>query len=181
MRRFAAFLRGINVAGRRVGGEQLCAALETVAGVAGADAFLASGNVVFDYSGRRRPASLAAALEAAIEARLGFRSSAFLRSDEELLELAALEPFSPQQLAHSDGKPQVVLYDEPPSAGARKAVLALASAEDALAVGPRELHWLPSGGISDSELDLNAIERELGTGTQRTKNTIDRIAKKYFG
>ena len=52
--------------------------------------------------------------------------------------------------------------------------------EDRLALDGRELYWLPSGGISDSALDLTAIERTLGAITIRTKTTVEQIAAKYF-
>jgi hypothetical protein len=59
-------------------------------------------------------------------------------------------------------------------------VLALESDADRLAFGASELYWLPAGGMSDSELDLKAIERLLGAMTVRTKNTIEQIAGKHF-
>jgi uncharacterized protein (DUF1697 family) len=67
-----------------------------------------------------------------------------------------------------------------PTARARKQVLALASDEDRLAFGDRELYWLPSGGMLDSELDLKAIGKLLGLTTTRTKNTVEQLATKYF-
>jgi hypothetical protein len=67
-----------------------------------------------------------------------------------------------------------------PATGARKSVLGLASDEDALAFGDRELYWLPSGGMSESNLDLKAIWQVLGTITIRTKGTVDQMAAKFF-
>ena len=64
-------------------------------------------------------------------------------------------------------------------AAARKKALALAPDEDRLAIEGRELYWLPSGGISDSDLDLTAIDTALGEGTMRTMGTIEQIAAKY--
>lgn len=178
--RYAAFLRGINLGKRRVKGEQLCSALEAANGVERASAFLASGNVVFDYTGRRKEAGLATAIEEAIGAELGFESAVFLRSGSELHRLAELEPFNPAELEASKGKPQVILYRGAPDEEARRAVLELATADDRLAFSERELHWLPSAGILDSDLDHKTVDQLLGTGTQRTKNTINRITKKYF-
>ena len=66
-----------------------------------------------------------------------------------------------------------------PTAAARKKVLALATEEDQLAIERRELFWLPSGGTLESELDLKAIEKALGKGTQRTMGTIEQIAAKH--
>ena len=42
----------------------------------------------------------------------------------------------------------------------------------------RELYWLPSGGISESDLDLKTLEGLLGPWTMRTKGTVDQIAAK---
>jgi len=54
--------------------------------------------------------------------------------------------------------------------------MALATPEDRLAIEGRELYWLPSGGISDSDLDLKALDAALGQGTMRTMGTIEQIA-----
>lgn len=180
-RRYAAFLRGINVGRRRVGGEQLRACFEAVAGIAWAESFLASGNVVFDYSGRRKDPSLSAAIEAELGEGLGFQSSVFLRDRERFLDLSRTEPFSTAELEASAGRPQITLYATAPADEARRQILALATKEDRLVFADRELHWLPSGGISDSRLDLTAIDRLHGPGTTRTRSTINRMAKKYFG
>ena len=67
-----------------------------------------------------------------------------------------------------------------PPVKVRKEVLAYASAEDQLVVEGRELYWLPSGNMSDSELDLKAIGALLGIGTMRTQGTIELIAAKHF-
>ena len=74
----------------------------------------------------------------------------------------------------------MLLLASKPTAAARKTVLAHATGEDRLAFGERELFWLPSGGISDSDLDLRAIEKALPTGTMRTHGTIERLAAKFL-
>jgi hypothetical protein len=63
----------------------------------------------------------------------------------------------------------------------RKTVLALATEEDRLAISGRELFWLPSGGLMESELDLKTIDAAIGQGTRRTMGTIEQIAEKYCG
>ncbi|HKF83502.1 MAG TPA: DUF1697 domain-containing protein [Solirubrobacterales bacterium] len=60
---------------------------------------------------------------------------------------------------------------------AKKKALALAGDEDLLAIEGRELYWLPSGGLLESDLDLKAIEKLLGTDTRRTMGTIEQIAR----
>ena len=43
----------------------------------------------------------------------------------------------------------------------------------------RELHWLPSVGLSETEVDMKALDAALGKGTMRTAGTIAQIAAKY--
>ncbi len=56
-----------------------------------------------------------------------------------------------------------------PSAKARREVLAMAADEDRLDLRGRELYWLPSGGMLDSALDLDAIDALLGLSTRADK------------
>ena len=67
-----------------------------------------------------------------------------------------------------------------PSPGAKKTVLALADDDDRLAIRDRELYWLPSGGLMESQLDQDAIEAVLGLSTRRTKGTMEQVAAKFF-
>ncbi len=80
----------------------------------------------------------------------------------------------------SKGKLQVALLPKKPTAKARNQALGESNDEDRLAIEGRELYWLPSGGISDSELDLKLLEKTLGPWTMRTMGTIEQIAAKYF-
>ncbi len=178
MPKYAAFLRGINVSGRRVKGPELCAPFETV-GAGEVTTFRASGNVIF--TAPREPlAKLTARIEAALESALGYDVAVFLRSAGEVREIAGREPFPPAQMKASTGKLQVAFLAERPSAKARKGVLALATDRDRLAFGAQELYWLPSGGTQDSELDQRALGKLLGLTTMRTKGTVEQIADKYF-
>jgi uncharacterized protein (DUF1697 family) len=104
----------------------------------------------------------------------------FLRTASEIRALADQQPFGRPLLANSKGKLQVVMLSAKPPTRARKEVLALATDEDRLAFGDRELYWLPSGGTRDSALDFRAIEKLLGSTTMRTKGTIEVMAAKYF-
>jgi uncharacterized protein (DUF1697 family) len=104
----------------------------------------------------------------------------FLRTADEIRAIAAQEPFARAQVERSKGKLQVMMLTGKPATGARKSVLGLATDEDALAFGERELYWLPSGGMSESDLDLKAIWQVLGTITIRTKGTVDQMAAKFF-
>jgi len=178
MTRWVAFLRGMNLGGRRITNDELCARFEAL-GFSSPTAFLASGNVVFD-SDEEREATLAARLEAGLREALGYPVPTFLRRAEEVLSIAAHEPFPAEVVERSNGKLQVALLPGAPSAAVCRKALAHASDEDRLDLAGRELYWLPSGGTLESALDLKALESALGPWTMRTKRTVERIAAKFL-
>jgi uncharacterized protein (DUF1697 family) len=177
--RYAAFLRGVNLGPRRkASSAQLCDAFERM-GFENVATFRTSGNVAFD-AGRSGRAKLVARVEQGLADALGFEVTVFLRTAIELHAVASHQPFPPKAVVASNGKLQVSLLPRRPSASVRKRVLALATPEDRLAFGATELYWLPSGGVADSNLDLNAIEKLVGPTTQRTKNTLELMAARLF-
>ncbi len=179
MTRYAAFLRGMNLGGRRISNRELGAHVAEL-GFDDVETFRASGNVTFtaDWGGA---AAIADHLESGLADALGYEVPVFLRSGAEVRAIAELEPFEPRHLAASKGKLQVALLLEKPTAGGRREALALATDEDRLAIDGRELYWLPSGGMSESELDLKAIGAALGLTTIRTMGTIKQIAARIVG
>jgi uncharacterized protein (DUF1697 family) len=180
MSEYAAFLRGMNVGGHRITNNDLRARFEEL-GFDEVRTFRASGNVIFATAvEERQEEQLRKRIEAGLAAALGYAVPVFLRSASEIGTIAADRPFAQPLIDASKGKPQVVLLSTAPAARARKQVLALASDEDRLSFGERELHWLPSGGILDSALDFKAIGELLGSTTTRTKGTIEQLATKYF-
>lgn len=174
-----AFLRGMNVGGHRITNADLGAAF-TAFGLDAVRTFRASGNVIFE-SGRDDEVELVATIEAGLEEALGYAVPTFLRGAEELHAIAALEPFDADRVAASAGKQQVSLLARAPTAQQSEAILAMASEEDPLVVAGREIHWLPSGGILETELDLDAIDAITGPSTRRTMGTIEGIAAKLPG
>jgi uncharacterized protein (DUF1697 family) len=177
--RYAAFLRGINLGKRRVTSDGLRSCLEGL-GFQDVATFRASGNVIFTAEERESAVNVTARVEQGLADALGYEVPTFLRTGAEVRLIADYDPFPARFVAASKGKLQIMLLTAKPDARSRKQTLALATDEDRLALCARELYWLPSGGISDSALDLKAIETLLGAGTIRTKATIDQIAAKYF-
>jgi uncharacterized protein (DUF1697 family) len=180
MDRYVAFLRGMNLGGRRIKNEEVRRHFEGM-GCGEVATFRASGNVVFSAPGRETESKLARRVEAELDERLGYHVPVFLRSAEEVAAIAALKPFDRKRVEKSKGKLQVSLLMMKPSAAEKKKVLAMATDEDLLAIEGRELYWLPSGGLLESELDLKAIEALVGTDTRRTMGTIEQIAAKHCG
>jgi uncharacterized protein (DUF1697 family) len=178
MARYVAFLRGMNLGGRRIKNEELRSHFEAL-GCADVSTFRASGNVIFEVEGEK-PAALTERLEAGLADLLDYEVPVFLRSAKELRGIAAAEPFGANAIEESAGKLQVVMLRERPAPAPARKVDALSTDADRLAIEGRELYWLPCGRMSDSELDLNAIGAILGLTTIRTKGTIDQIAAKHF-
>jgi uncharacterized protein (DUF1697 family) len=174
--RYAAFLRGVNVGrNHRVSSAELKSMFEEL----GADdvaTFRSSGNVVFEA-----PRDMARNIEQHLEKTLGYEVAIFLRTEKELKQIAAHRPFPAKEVEASKGKLQVSMLGKKPTAAVRKKALALATDQDRLAFGERELYWLPSGGTLDSKLDRKALDKLLGATTMRTKGTVDLLAEKYFG
>lgn len=180
MNRYVAFLRGMNLGNRRIKNPELLKHFEAM-GLEEVATFRASGNVVFADPGGESEAKLQARVEGELDQRLGYDVAVFLRSFEEVAAIAAQEPFDAKAIAKSKGKPQVQLLPKKPSAAAKRKALALAGPDDEMAFEGRQLHWLPSTGLSETEVDLKQIDKALGKGTMRTAGTIEQIAKKYCG
>jgi uncharacterized protein (DUF1697 family) len=184
MSAFVAFLRGMNLGGRRITNEELREHFERL-GFASVATFRASGNVVFEHGNGGSEADkqreqLEGQIEKGLAGALGYEVPTFVRSADELCKIASEQPFPAAAVDRSRGKLQISLLAREPSERERAKVLSMATDEDALAFGPRELYWLPSGGISDSELDTDAIAGLLGSSTMRTKGTIEAIAARFF-
>jgi uncharacterized protein (DUF1697 family) len=176
MERYVAFLRGMNLGGRRIKNEELKREFEQL-GLGDVSCFRASGNVIFATE-EKGEEKLKQRIEAGLGESLGYKVPVFLRNAEELAAVSAHEPFDAARLKASKGKLQVAFLPAAPKAKAQKQALTLASDDDRLVIEGRELYWLPSGGISESDLDLKTIEAALGPWTMRTKGTVDQIAAK---
>jgi uncharacterized protein (DUF1697 family) len=167
--RYTAFLRAINIGGRRIKGPELCLPF-TDMGFENAASFRASGNVVFDAP--RKPAE--SRIGTGLESALGYEVAVFLRSPSEMEQLASIEPFEPGAKFH------VMFLKRLPSPVMQRDVLALSTEDDKLTFGKRELFWRPRGRMLESELDLNRVGKLIGLNTMRTNGTVAQIAAKYL-
>jgi len=167
--RYAAFLRAINVGGRRITGPELCAPFAAL-GFGEPQSFRASGNVIFDAP--RKPSE--ARIEEQLGKELGYEVEVFLRGPAEMAELAAAEPFEPGAKYH------VWFLKKLPSPAKQRDILALGTDDDRLAFGKRELFWRPRGRMTDSELDLKLVGKLVGLNTVRTNGTVEQIHAKWF-
>ena len=175
----AAFLRGVNLGGKRkTGSAELRACFEGI-GLDDVQTFRTSGNVVLG-AGREAAPRLTKRLEAALRDSFGFEIKIFLRTARQVRAIADHEPFPAAAVKRSQGKLQVALLTKAPSAAARDAVLDMATDQDRLAFDGRELYWLPNGRMRDSGLDLRAVEQLTDAWSMRTKATVELLAGKFF-
>jgi uncharacterized protein (DUF1697 family) len=177
--RYVAFLRGVNLGAKRKASSQDLRRAFEAAGFENVATFRNSGNVIFDSPGGEE-AEIVARGEAALGETLGFEVRVVLRSAREVRAIAAHEPFEPEVVAATEGRLQVILVAEKPSAAAKKKALALATERDRLSMRGRELYWLPTAGTQGSELDQGALGSLLGLVTVRTMGTIEQIAAKFL-
>ncbi len=173
MTRYVAFLRAIN-AGVPAQMSVLRQRFEGL-GFDEVRTFINSGNVLFSTRAADR-AKLEARIERDLGTTLGAPVPAFVRTDDEVVALAELEPFDDV----GTGTLQVAFLKEPPPASARRAVAALSNDTDRLQVTGRELWWHTRGGIMDSTVKAKALDAALGGAvlTARNVNTVRRIAAK---
>ena len=82
-------------------------------------------------------------IEKALSKELGYAVAVFVRTESEVDAIAQHQPFPPAVVGASKGKLQVLMLAAKPNARVRKDVVAIATDEDLLAFGDRELYWLP--------------------------------------
>jgi uncharacterized protein (DUF1697 family) len=178
--RYVAFLRGMNLGNRRIKNPELVAHFEAM-GLEEVATFRASGNVVFTDPAGESESKLQKRVEKELDERLGYEVAVYLRSAKEVSAIAARDPFPAKAIEASKGKPQVVLLGSKPSAKAKGALAEITPEGDLMEIEGRELHWLPTVGLSETDLDTKALDAALGKGTTRTAGTIEQIAAKYCG
>jgi uncharacterized protein (DUF1697 family) len=144
--RYVAFLRAVNVGGRRVSMDRLRGIFEEL-GFDDVSTYIASGNVLFQGSGKA--AELEHRIEARLEQALGFEVTTFLRRASEVRHAASEKPFGKVPA----GKTHMVAFlRRRPTAAERKAIEEKSGSSDTLVVDGREVHWLIQGRMMDSEL-----------------------------
>lgn len=175
MPRAVALLRGINVGGHRVAMADLRRHFEVLK-LDRVATFIASGNVIFDLP-RGSVASLERRIEKHLAGALGFETPTFIRTVDELSEVAKSVPFA--KVADSDSL-YVTFLREVPEEPARRAVLALESPFDTFRFRGRELYWLCHGKISEvsvawPQLDKLARSNKGLDGTSRNITSVRKL------
>ena len=138
-----AFLRGINLGGRRVKLDRPAACFEALA-FTGVATFIVSGNVIFSgqsSDGRK----LARQIEPSLSASLGYDVDTFVRTRAEVAALAALSPFAPADLHDPATTLPVGFRSAALTLVQQRGLEACRSDVDESRVGRREYSWLCRG------------------------------------
>ena len=172
MPRYVAFLRAINTPPRHV---KMARLSEIVSGLGLQEVvtYIASGNVVFatpDDDG------LIARLEEGLAAGLGFEVPVFLRTGDEVIEVAERRPFGENEENH-----EISFLPETPDPSRVSELLDGVTGSDRLAVVGREVHWMHPGPRSESQHREGRVMRVLGMPTtQRSAGTVRAIADRFL-
>lgn len=173
---YFAFIRAINTGGRRLTNDQIVEPFWRL-GFAEVVAYQAAGNVAFqsDDPTESHPERLDAALAEAY----GFDAPTFVRRVDEVRAIVDGQPFTPDELAATAGKIQVSFLRSAPDATRTSQVQALVPQDDRVVFSGREWFWLPTDGVSGSQLNVGAIEQRVGLMTMRTLGTVSRMLNKF--
>lgn len=181
MRRYIAFLRGINVGGHTVKMEKL-RSLFAELGFASVATFIASGNVIFeaqseDIRGLERQ------IERHLRQALGYDVATLLRSAPELVAAATYEAFPSADLVLPDSSLYVAFLREALPPEVWENVLALCTPVDNFHSHEREIYWLCRTRLSESPVFARGLfEKTVNAPvTMRNITTVRKLAAKYGG
>jgi uncharacterized protein (DUF1697 family) len=164
-------LRGVNVGGR---GLIKMAALKPLFEDLGFDpvhTVLQSGNVVFGTKSAKLPV-LAKRIEGAIEKELKATPDVILRTQAELAEVVARNPF-PAEAKKDPGHLLVQFLADTADKSGKAKLEALANPPEKFMIGDREVYIHYAHGAGRSKLGGPAMDKALRTrGTARNWNTI---------
>lgn len=166
-----AFLRGINVGGRRTLAMADLRRVVSDLGYGHVATFLQSGNLLFDAEAPE--AELRRTLEAAIAASFGERLPVTVRTAAALHAVVAECPFAagPGEAVHAG-----LLVDPPPPDQRAKLAERVAGSDDPVHLASGTVYVLYRHGMTGSSLSSAFFERHLGVAvTFRNMTTLRRL------
>jgi uncharacterized protein (DUF1697 family) len=174
--RVIAFLRAINVGGRTVKMDDLRRMFQQL-GFSGVETFIASGNVIFETGPGDLPA-LETMIENHLRETCGFEVATFIRTVEEVAQVALYQPFPPAELQAATAL-NVAFLCEPRDETAQLKLAELRTDIDDFHAHQREIYWLCRKKQSESTFSNAVLEKTLRCqATLRNISTIKKLAEK---
>jgi len=178
MTKYVAFLRAINVGGHTVKMDHLRSLLEAL-GLSNVETFIASGNVIFE-SRTKDAKPLERKIENHLKAMLGYEVATFVRTTEEVAEVANYKPFPESELNAEGNVLYVGFGGAEPDKQAKAKLLSLSNEVNDFHFRGREVYWLRRTKVGESEYAGGLFEKKLGQPlTFRNATTVWKIAAKY--
>jgi uncharacterized protein (DUF1697 family) len=172
---YAAFLRGVNLAGKRKLAMADLRAMLAAIGYTEGQSLLNSGNVVFRCRARSS-AEVERTLEREIETRLGLPTHVHVRTAAELASVLAENPF-PAEAKQDPSHLLVLFLKEAPGAQGLAALRAAIPGRERVGVHGRHAYLVYPDGIGRSRLTNALLDKHLGGGgTARNWNTVVKLA-----
>ena len=177
MPKYVALLRAINVGGHMVKMDHLRSLFESL-GFSNVETFIASGNVIFDS--RTRNDVLERKISKHLKEALGYEVITFVRTIEEISEVAKYKPFPKAELTAEGNILYVGFLNAEPDRQAKATLISLANEVNDFHFQGRELYWLRRTKVGESEYAGQLFEKKLGQPmTFRNVTTVRKIAAKY--
>lgn len=180
MVKYITFLKAINVGGHTVKMDHLKGLFEKM-GFENVETFIASGNVVFETKSKTVEV-IKKKIETELEKSLGYKVATFIRTINELKEIAEHKPFKASELNNENNSLYIALLDMLPSKEKQIKAKALQDDANEFHFHNKEMYWLCRKNFSDSGITAKKLEKALGMETTvRNSTTIKKIVLKYCG
>jgi uncharacterized protein (DUF1697 family) len=170
--RFVAFLRAVNIGGRRVA---MATARNVIAelGFDQVSSYVNSGNLLFTAT--RKPSE--STIRSAMEDAFGFELTTFVRTARQVKALATEKPFGMIAPGHTHF---ALLTLNPLTATEKQAVEALSNDHDEVVVRGRDVHWLIRSRSPETTLGPRQWLQALPDNPTTARNTtmLARLAEK---
>ena len=181
MKILISFLRGVNMAGHNKIKMTDLAALLRKLDFKDAETYIQSGNVIFTIQDNLTTKEIASIVEKAITRKFGYSVSAIVRTEKELREAIALNPFLSEK-DFDPAKMAVLFLAEQPSSDQIAKVANVDYPPDKFKIIGKEIFIYCPNGFGRTKLYTNFFENKMKvSGTARnwkTINTILEIAEK---
>lgn len=178
MQKYIAFLKAINVGGHTVKMDYLKNLFKKMK-FENVETFIASGNVIFETNSKN-VSSIKEKIETELEQCLGYKVPTFIRTKDELKNIADYKPFKKSDLNNEQNSLYIGFLDNQPDSHSQKKVLELSNQANGFLFNNKELYWLCIKNFSDSGITGKVLEKALGMETTvRNSTTIKKMATKF--
>lgn len=177
MKKYAAFLRAINVGGHTVKMDYLKSLFEDL-DFKNVETFIASGNVIFE-SAESNKVKMENQIENYLLENLGYETITFIRNISEFKEIINYKAFTQKKYDEAVSN-NIGFIKKPLDSDSLKILKSLETDNDDFNTFKTEVYWICKTGQSKSTFSGNLFERKLKKSiTIRGLKTIKRLNEEY--